>query len=212
MNNIIITISRQYGSGGRNIGKLIANKLNINFYDKEFIEIVAKKTGMNKQYLENMEEKFTNDNLFFSAFHKEHFSSPFSGQIKYSTLDKMFEIQSEVVKDIANKGNCVIIGRCANFILKNTKHKCFNVFIHAHNKNRIERIKKEYGIYGVKMEEAETQLINTDKYRSNYYKYYTGMEWGDMVNYNLTIDSGYFSDENICNIIIDAAQKKNINT
>ncbi|MEI0798137.1 cytidylate kinase-like family protein [Brachyspira intermedia] len=205
MNNIIITISRQYGSGGRNIGKLIANKLNINFYDKEFVEIVAKRTGINKQYLENMEEKFTNDNLFFSAFHKEHFSSPFSGQIKYSTLDTMFEIQSEVIKDIANKGSCVIIGRCANFILKNTGHKCFNVFVHAPNKDRIERITKEYG---VKIEDAETQLINTDKYRSNYYKYYTGMEWGNMINYNLTIDSGYFNEENVCNIIIEAAKKR----
>ncbi len=205
MNNIIITISRQYGSGGRNIGKLIANKLNINFYDKEFIEIVAKRTGIDIQYLENMEEKFTNDNLFFSAFHKEHFSSPFSDQIKYSTLDKMFEIQSEVIKDIADKGNCVIIGRCANFILKKTEHKCFNVFVHAPNKNRIERITKEYG---VKIEDAETQLINTDKYRSNYYKYYTGMEWGNMMNYNLTIDSGYFNDENVCNIIIEAAKKR----
>lgn len=205
MDSIIITISRQYGSGGRNIGKLIANKLKINFYDKEFIEIVAKRTGINKEYLEDVEEKFTNDNLFFSAFHKEHFSSPFSDEIKYSTLDKMFEIQSEVIKDIANKGSCVIIGRCANFILKNTQHQCFNVFIHAPDKNRIERITKEYG---VQIENAETQLRNTDKYRSNYYKYYTGMEWGNMVNYNLTIDSGCFDDENVCNIIIEAAKKR----
>ncbi|WPC23910.1 cytidylate kinase-like family protein [Brachyspira hyodysenteriae] len=205
MDSTIITISRQYGSGGRNIGKLIANKLKINFYDKEFIEIVAKRTGINKEYLEDVEEKFTNDNLFFSAFHKEHFSSPFSDEIKYSTLDKMFEIQSEVIKDIANKGSCVIIGRCANFILKNTQHQCFNVFIHAPDKNRIERITKEYG---VQIENAETQLRNTDKYRSNYYKYYTGMEWGNMVNYNLTIDSGCFDDENVCNIIIEAAKKR----
>ena len=75
MDNIIITISRQYGSGGRNIGKLIANKLNINFYDKEFIEIVAKRTGINKQYLENVEEKFTNDNLFLVHFIKNIFQA-----------------------------------------------------------------------------------------------------------------------------------------
>ncbi len=205
MENIIITISRQYGSGGRNIGKLISDKLNINFYDKELIEVVAKRTGINKEYLEDKEEKFTNDNLFFSAFHKEHFSSPFSDKIKYSTLDKMFEIQSEVIKDIANKGSCVIIGRCANFILKETSHKCFNVFVHAPNKNRIDRITN---VYGIKMENAETQLKNTDKYRANYYKYYTGAEWGNMINYNLTIDSGYFSEENICNIIIEAIKKR----
>ena len=205
MENIIITISRQYGSGGRNIGKLISDKLNINFYDKELIEVVAKRTGINKEYLEDKEEKFTNDNLFFSAFHKEHFSSPFSDKIKYSTLDKMFEIQSEVIKDIANKGSCVIIGRCASFILKETSHKCFNVFVHAPNKNRIDRITN---VYGIKMENAETQLKNTDKYRANYYKYYTGAEWGNMINYNLTIDSGYFSEENICNIIIEAIKKR----
>ncbi|WP_300365949.1 AAA family ATPase [Brachyspira sp.] len=209
MKNIIITISRQYGSGGRYIGKLIAEKLNISFYDREFIEIVAKKMSIDKEYIENVEEKFTNDNLFFTAFNKEYFSSPFSDEIKYSTLDKMFEIQREIIKDIANKESCVIIGRCANFILKETCHKCFNVFIHATNKNRIERISNEYGI---KMENAETQLKNTDKYRANYYKYYTGEEWGNMVNYNLTIDSGYFNDEDICNIVIEAVKKKNINT
>lgn len=205
MKNFIITISRQYGSGGRHIGELIANELNIGFYDKELIEIVAKRTGINRKYLEEKEEKFTNDNLFFSAFHKEHFSSPFSKEIKYSTLDIMFEIQSEVIKDIANKENCVIIGRCASFVLKDTSHKCFNVFIHAPNKNRIERITNQYGI---KLENAETQLKNTDKYRANYYKYYTGMEWGNMINYNLTIDSGYFNDKDICNIIIEAAKKR----
>ncbi len=125
--------------------------------------------------------------------------------MKYSTLDKIFEMQREIIKDIANKGNCIIIGRCADFILKETSHKCFNIFIHAPNKNRIERIINEYG---VKMENAETQLKNTDKYRANYYKYYTGEEWGHMSNYNLSIDSGYFNDDEICSIIINAVKKK----
>ncbi|WP_295162416.1 AAA family ATPase [uncultured Brachyspira sp.] len=205
MKDIVITISRQYGSGGRCIGEAIANKLNINFYDKELIEIVAKKTGINQKYLEDKEEKFTNDNLFFSSFNKQHFSSPFSDEIKYSNLDKMFKIQSEVIKDIADKENCIIIGRCAGFILKDI-NRCFNIFIHAPNKNRIERIINEYG---VKREDAQTVLENTDKYRSNYYKYYTGCDWEDITNYNLAIDSGYFNDESICDIIINAA-KKNI--
>ncbi|WP_300754130.1 AAA family ATPase [uncultured Brachyspira sp.] len=205
MKNIIITISRQYGSGGRNIGEMLSKKLNFDFYDKELIEVVAKRTGINRQYLESKEEKFTNDNLFFSAFHKEFFSSPFASKTRDSTLDKIFEIQREVIINIANKGNCVIIGRCASFILKDC-HKCFNIFVHAPNDRRIQRITNEYG---VKMENAETQLKNTDKYRANYYKYYTGGDWDDMTNYNLTIDSGYFNDEDICSIIINAI-KKNI--
>lgn len=205
MKNIIITISRQYGSGGRHIGEMLSKKLNLDFYDKELIEIVAKRTGINKQYLESKEEKFTNDNLFFSAFHKEVFASPFASNTRDSTLDKIFEIQREVIINIANKGNCIIIGRCASFILKES-HKCFNIFVHAPNDRRIQRITDEYGI---KMQNAETQLKNTDKYRANYYKYYTGGDWGDMTNYNLTIDSGYFNDEDICSIIINAV-KKNI--
>lgn len=203
MEKTIITISRQYGSGGRNIGEMLAKKLNLDFYDKGLIEIVAERTGINKQFLESKEEKFTNDNLFFSAFHKEIFSSPFASKVRNSTLDKIFEIQREVIINIANQGNCVIIGRCASFILKDN-YECFNVFIHAPNRERIQRITNEYG---VKMENAETQLENTDKYRANYYKYYTGGDWGNMTNYNLTIDSGYFSNEAICDIIINAVKK-----
>ena len=201
---MIITISRQYGSGGKNIAKMISKKLNIGFYDKELIEIVAKKTGMNEKYLASKEEKFTNDNLFFSAFHKQHFSSPFSSEIKYSTLDKIFEIQRDIIKNIANKESCVIVGRCASFILKGYEN-CFNVFIYASYHNRIKRIIEEYGI---QMKNADIQLKNTDKYRSNYYKYYTGEDWGDMTNYNLALDSGYFNNDNICKIILYSIKKK----
>ena len=209
MKNIIITISRQYGSGGRFIGERIAKKLNIGFYDKEFIDIVVQKTGISRETIEAKDEKFTNDNIFFNAFNKKHFLSPFNNDMTYSILDKIFDIQSEIIKDIADKGSCIMIGRCASFILKET-HKCFNVFIHAPIKNRIERITKQYGI---EIENAEAQLKNTDLYRYNYCKYYTGEEWGNMINYNLTIDSGYFDDEEICNIIIKSvkeADKKQI--
>ena len=204
MSRKIITISRQYGSGGRFIGEMLAKKLNINFYDKELIDVVAEKTGINKEYLEAKEEKFTSDNLFFSAFHKDHFSSPFSSKATYSTLDKMFEIQSEVIKNIASKEECVIIGRCASFVLKDL-YNCFNIFVHAPDKSRIERITSQYG---VKLDQAETVLKNTDKYRANYYKYYTGEDWGNMTNYNLALDSGYFTDEDICQIIIEAIGHK----
>ena len=157
MKNIIITISRQYGSGGRFIGERVAKKLNIGFYDKEFIDIVVEKTGISRATIESKDEKFTNDNIFFNAFNKKHFLSPFNNAMTYSTLDKIFDIQSDIIKDIANKGSCVIIGRCASFILKDS-HKCFNVFIHAPIKKRIERITNQYGI---KIENAETQLKNT---------------------------------------------------
>ena len=207
MKNIIITISRQYGSGGRFIGERVAKKLNIGFYDKEFIDIVVQKTGISRATIESKDEKFTNDNIFFNAFNKKHFLSPFNNDMRYSILDKIFDIQSEIIKDIAGKGSCVMIGRCASFILKET-HKCFNVFIHAPIKNRIERITKQYGI---KIENAEAQLKNIDLYRHNYCKYYTDEEWGNMVNYNLTIDSGYFSEEEICDIIIKSVKEADKN-
>lgn len=207
MKDIVITISRQYGSGGRFIGEKIAKKLNIGFYDKEFIDIVVEKTGISRETIEAKDEKFTNDNIFFNAFNKKHFLSPFNNDMTYSILDKIFDIQSEIIKDIADKGSCIMIGRCASFILKET-HKCFNVFIHAPIKNRIERITKQYGI---KIENAETQLKNTDLYRYNYCKYYTGEEWGNIVNYNLAIDSGYFSEEEICDIIIKSVKEASKN-
>jgi len=205
MKDVIITISRQYGSGGRFIGEKVANKLNIGFYDKEFIDIVVQKTGISRECIEAKDEKFTNDNIFFSAFNKKYFISPFSDDITSSTLDKIFYIQSEIIRDIADKGSCVMIGRCASFILKGF-HNCFNVFIHAPIKSRIERITNQYGI---RIENAEAQLKNTDLYRYNYCKYYTGEEWGDMSNYNLTIDSGYFDDEAVCDIIIKSIKEKN---
>lgn len=203
MKNKIITISRQYGSGGRHIGEIIAKKLGIEFYDKQLIEVVSKVTGINKDFIKDKEEKFTNDTLFFSAFNKEHFSSPFNSEVKNSTLDIMFEIQSNIIKDIAKKEKCVIIGRCANFILKDIDD-CFNVFIYSCYKDRIERITKEYG---GNINNAEKQLKNMDKYRANYYRYYTGHEWGNIKNYHLMINRECFNDEDVCDIIIESSKK-----
>ena len=204
MDNFIITISRQYGSGGRLIGEKLAKMLNINFYDRELIDIVVDKTGLGRGLIESRDECFINDNIFFTAYNKQKFESPFAGNKTNSTLDRMFEIQSKVISDIANKESAVIIGRCASFILKYFDNS-FNVFIHSSIENRIERINKEYG---VKIENAEKELRNMDSYRANYHRYYTGEEWGNMINYNMTLDSGCFNYDEICDIIINAMNKK----
>ena len=145
MDNFIITISRQYGSGGRLIGEKLAKILNVNFYDKELIDIVVDKTGLARGVIELKDECFINDNVFFTAYNKRKFESPFAENKTYSTLDRIFEIQSKVIRDIANKESAVIIGRCASFILKYFDNS-FNVFIHSSIENRIKRINEEYGV------------------------------------------------------------------
>ena len=189
MDNFIITISRQYGSGGRLIGEKLAKILNINFYDKELIDIVVDKTGLARGLIELKDECFINDNIFFTAYNKRKFESPFAENKTYSTLDRIFEIQSKVIRDIAKKESAIIIGRCASFILKYSDNS-FN---------------EEYG---VNIENAERELKNMDSYRYNYHKYYTGEEWGNMINYNMTLDSGCFNYDDICDIIIYGMNKK----
>ena len=204
MGNFIITISRQYGSGGRLIGEKLAKILNVNFYDKELIDIVVDKTGLARGVIELKDECFINDNIFFTAYNKGKFESPFAKDKNHSTLDRIFEIQSKVIRDIAKKESAIIIGRCASFILKYSDNS-FNVFIHSSIENRIKRINEEYG---VNIENAERELKNMDSYRYNYHKYYTGEEWGNMINYNMTLDSGCFNYDEICDIIIYGMNKK----
>lgn len=188
----IITISRQYGSGGRIVGKLLAERLGIPFYDNEIISLAAEKTGLSKECFVNAEETSTG-NLLLSLTtltpSVESFGLPLN--------EKIFLVQSQVIKEVAEKGSCVIVGRSADYILSETEN-CINVFLQADLKDRIDRAVAQYDL---PEKNAEAAVIKTDKRRANYYNYFTGLKWGAAENYDLILNTSRMDLEKIVDII-----------
>lgn len=194
---LIITIGRQYGSGGRIIGKKLANKLGISFYNREIIELAAKKSGMSEEAFEKVDETAASSLLYSIATGAYMFGNYVSPQVDLPLNDKLFIIQSEIIKSIAVKESCVIVGRCADYILKDRKD-VVNIFIHADKETRKKRAIEEYGIEANKV---EGYLNKIDKKRSTYYNYYTGEKWGYSSNYQLCLDSGRLGVEGCVHMI-----------
>lgn len=179
MGNHVITISRQFGSGGRTIGRLLSEKLGIPCYDNELIEKLAEKSGFDKNYIAEQGEYTAHSNWFVNAFS--------AGRTAYPTnQDYLWKIQRQIILDLAEQSSCVIVGRCADYILRE-KADCFRVFIHADMEKRAERIVKLYGESEVA---PEKRLRDKDKRRSAYYRFYTDTEWGVAENYHVCLDSG----------------------
>ena len=177
MSNRVITISREFGSGGRTIGKMVAEKLGIPCYDAELIQKIAAESGYTEDYIKNEGEYATGGWL----------STVFTDRtIGLTNQDKLWNIQCKVIDEIAEKESCVIVGGCADYILKG-KANCLNVFIHASMDKRAERIVKEYG---EREESPEQRLKEKDKRRAVYHRFYTNMKWGYAPNYHICLDSG----------------------
>ncbi|MDO4482252.1 MAG: cytidylate kinase-like family protein [Bacillota bacterium] len=173
--NTIITIAREYGSGGRIIGKKLAKALGFAFYDKELIEMAAEKIGFSTEYVRENEEKKAFS--FISNFYGV------SGELPAS--DRIFIAQSGVIKEIAEKENCVIVGRCADYVLSD--HPCcLNIFIHAPIEDRARRVFEEYD---EDVPNIKGYIQKMDKKRSSYYNYMTQNKWGQAENYHLSINS-----------------------
>ncbi|MCI1931722.1 MAG: cytidylate kinase-like family protein [Clostridia bacterium] len=194
MSKVIVTIGRQYGSGGRRIGELVAKELGISFYDKELITETAKKSGYSEEVLKNNDEKPTGSFLYSIVIGA-------NGGDSLPLDNKLFLAQFDTIKDIASKNSCVIIGRCADYALEE-RNDVFNVFIYSDVEKRIKRVVEEYGVE----EKKAADIINkTDKKRASYYNFYSGKKWGKAESYNLCIDSGKFGIENTAKIIADCA-------
>ncbi len=194
----LFTIGRSFGSGGGFIGQAIGKKLGIPFYDNELISKVAEESGYSKSLFADGEEKRS---LFsMSSF----FSSGRMGYIDsgYVNDNVMFKIQSEVIRSIALKGDAVIIGRCADYILRDMK--CLNVFICAPEEYRIQRLMREEGLTE---DEAEKLMRRKDRTRETYYNYYTFGAWGQAANYNLCVDSSVLGIEGTADYIIDYGRR-----
>lgn len=191
MGNKIITISRELGSGGKYIGELVAKKLNIPFYDKEIMEKVAEETGFVDQFVERISEYAPSKNIFAYAF----VGRSASGE---SIEDYINNIQRKIILDLAEKSPCVIVGRSADYILKD-KHDTLNVFICG---DIAEKKKRLSSLRGITEEEAEKLMKETDKKRSINYKYYTGQTWGNIKNYTMVLNSTKIGVEKCADIIV----------
>ena len=200
MKNRIITISREFGSGGRTIGRNVAEKLGIPCYDYELIEKAAEKSGFAKEYIEEVGEHVAKGGWLANAFSAER---GIYGNL--SNRDYVWVVQRKIIKEIAEEGSCVIIGRCADYILKD-KADCLKVFIYSDMEKRADRIVK---LYGERDESPEKRLKDKDKRRKEYYNFYTDMEWGNVHQYNIALDSGTLGIEKCVEIIADLYPQKN---
>lgn len=199
----VITIGRQFGSGGRAIGKQVAQVLDIPFYDKELIKQMAKESGLSHEILDDYDEKPTNSFLYSLSLGAYTYGNSLTGIPEMPMSDKIFVIQSDVIKNIAKQGPCVIVGRCAESILKDVV-PCLSVFIHTDFDSRIKRV-SEYE--NISHDEAAEQIRKTDKKRASYHNYYSDLKWGAATSYDLCINSK-IGIENAAKLIVDCFSMK----
>ncbi len=199
----IITISREFGTGARLIGREVAALLNYGYYDRALIEMAAEKSGLSEEFIERTEEKASNSFLFNLAT-AAYLASDFTAEYTVPVNDRAFMVQSDVIRDIARSGNGVIVGRCADYVLKDHP-RLLRVFIFANREDRINRIVNEYG---QDAKNAESVLNKIDKGRANYHKFYTGTNWRSMDNYDLCINTSHTGIQGAVMAIKACAEEK----
>lgn len=195
----IITISRQFGSGGRTVGRLVAEKLNIPFYDRELVEQIALDSGFAPKFVEEHGEHSPGRTLFSYAFAPQGIPGVMNG---LSTADFLWSIQCNAILQLAEKGPCVIVGRNADYILKDHKD-CFHAFIYADKDFRADRIVR---LYGEAEKSPQARLAEKDKRRSVNYQHYTGQTWGAAENYDVCLNTSKIGIERAADIIVSLVQ------
>lgn len=190
MKNRVITISREFGSGGRTIGKKVAEKLKIPCYDSELIHKIAQESGFAEAYIKDAGE-YAPGSFLASALSSRAFGP--------TNEDYLWNVQQRIITELADKGSCVIVGRCADYILRD-KADCLTVFIHAGMEFRAERIVK---VYGERAESPEQRLKDKDKRCAAYHRFYTDMKWGHAQNYHLCLDSGVLGIDKCADLIAE---------
>ncbi|MGE4504263.1 MAG: DUF6198 family protein [Desulfovibrionaceae bacterium] len=183
---LVVTISREYGSGGHEIGRALAERLGIAFYDRELIGITAEESGFTEEYIRENEQKLARSLL--GELYMRNYAYV---KDELPPSDVLFLVQSKIIREIASAGPCVIVGRCTSFILKDHP-RCFSVFIHANKKYRLSKIVNEYGVASAV---SERELERLDRERAQYCLEYTGEHWKDAANYQLTLDSSLYGAE-----------------
>ena len=188
MKNRIVTISREFGSGGRTIGKMVAESLNIPCYDAEIIHKIAQESGFSEDYILKAGE-YTPGGVLANVFSNRAYGP--------TNEDYLWKIQYQIITELARKESCVIVGRCADYILRDTAD-CLKVFIHADMDFRSKRIVE---VYGEREASPEQRLKDKDKRRAAYHRFYTNRKWGQSQNYHITLDSGVLGLERCAEII-----------
>lgn len=185
MDHYVITIARGYGSGGKTMGKMLAEELGIHFYDRELLRLASDESGINEELFGRADEQLK-QSLLFKVARKEY-----RGQLippdreDFVSNNNLFNYQAKVIKEIAEQESCVIVGRCADYILKDMD-RVVKIFIHASVNDCVARLE---GMFSLPLKELEKKVLVTDKRRAEYYKYYTSRDWEDAKNYDLCLNS-----------------------
>lgn len=193
----VVTIGRQYGSGGKIIGEKLAKALGVPFYDKELLTEAARKSGICQEMFESNDEKPTSSLLYSLVM------GTYSGD-SLPLNHKLFLAQFDAIRSLADKGSCVIIGRCADYALEDYKN-VINVFIHAKMEDRIDRAVAQYGI---DINKAEDIIVKTDKKRASYYNFYSSKKWGNVDNYDITVDSSVLGIDDTVKLLKEFVELK----
>ncbi len=197
MEKFVITIARQYGSGGRTVGQMLAKKLNVEYYDKDLIRKASEESGINEALFANADEQSKG---LFKAFKKKNYGgevlSPSSSQ--FTSEENLFNYQAKIIRDLADRESCIIIGRAADYILRDRKD-VISVFVHAPQDFLMEQASKKHSMSN---KELEKYIAKIDKSRAEYYKTHTGREWTDARNYDLCLDSSKLGFEKCVEEII----------
>lgn len=203
--NIIISIGRQFGAGGRRVGQALAKELGIAYYDKELIMEAAKEFGFAPDFFEENDEKSAS----FSGNVLQWMESLVTSGMctkNYLSQDTLFEMQSEVIRKVAEKHSCVIVGRCSDYVLRDNPN-CFSVFLHSSDEDRITRIQERSGL---STEEAISKMRMEDKKRAAYYNFYSNKTWGESATYTLSIDVSSLGVDKTVELIKFYLQQKEI--
>ena len=194
----IITIARQYGSGGHEVGRRLAERLGVRCYDRDLISLAAEKSGMSEEALGHVDEKAASSLLYTLVMGSNMYHSNVD-QFNVPINDKLFCLQSEIIRDISEREDCVIVGRCADFVL--TEHpRCAKIFIYADFDARVQTVCARESISEA---EARDRIIKSDKRRANYYNYYTGHKWGKLENYDLSVSTDKIGVDAAARLIAD---------
>ena len=204
-NKMIITIGRQYGSAGLEIGKKLAEELGVNLYDKEMLKRAAKESGLCEELFETHDEKPTNSFLYSLVMDTYSLGYSSSSYADMPINHKVFLAQFDAIRKIADEGPCVMVGRCADYALEDRKN-VINVFIYADMDQRIRRIAQKYDLTDAK---AKDIIVKTDKKRASYYNYYTNKDWGDAKGYDLCLNSGKLGVYGTVKVILEYLKVRN---
>ncbi len=203
--HFVINIGRQLGSGGKIIGERIADRLEVKLYDKQLINLAAEQSGLSPELFERVDEKASRSVLAtLIGYLRVPFVGDDGGVTNVLSNDALFKVQSDVIREIADRESCLFVGRCADYILREHP-RCLNVFITADEDDRIERLRR---LHNLSQDEAVALIERTDTRRASYYNYYSSRTWGAAATYHLSVNSSVLGIEQTADFVLGFAEQK----